>query len=153
MLASPIELAKPLAAYYTKIRDYAMHDLGIGTMRKMKNVVSGIFIPSLIFKEYSLTDKFNLWKGKESSNISIIWNEMSDHDLARESTSFKIPLYFLHGVYDYTCSYELAKQWYYTIDAPIKRFFSFHNSAHSPIFEEPTECIRIIKENILKATF
>jgi pimeloyl-ACP methyl ester carboxylesterase len=153
LLKNPVELMKPLPQYYIKIRDYAMHDLGIGTMRNMKNVITGIFIPTLLFKEYSLNDKINLWKGKASSGISIIWNEMSDHDLAQESNSFKIPVYFLHGIYDYTCSYELAKQYYDKITAPDKGFYSFDNSAHCPIFEEPIECVRVIKENILNKTF
>ncbi len=36
-----------------------MHDLSIGTMHNMKNVETGIFIPSLLFKEYSLKDKID----------------------------------------------------------------------------------------------
>lgn len=153
LLDNPVELAQPLPAYYNKMRDYTMHDLGIGTMRKMKSVITGIFIPSLLFDEYNLTDKINLWKGKLSSGISIIWNDISSHDLSKESKTFQIPVYFLHGIYDYTCSYELAKQYYEVINAPKKGFYSLQESAHSPIFEEPKECIRIIKENVLNATF
>lgn len=149
LIDNPVELSKPLPLKYTEIRDYAMHDLGIGTMQKMKDVMTGIFIPSLLFKEYSLKDKINLWRGKASSGISIIWTEIINHDLAQESTSFKIPVYFLHGVYDYTCSYQLAKQYFEKIEAPYKGFYSFNHSAHSPIFEEPDECIKTIKENIL----
>lgn len=152
LIDNPVELNKPLPLQYIARRDYAMHDLGIGTMRKMKDVVTGLFIPSLLFKEYSVKDKINLWRGKASSGISIIWAEIINHDLAQENTSFKIPVYFLHGVYDYTCSYQLAKQYFEKIEAPDKGFYSFNGSAHSPIFEEPGECVRIIKENILTKT-
>ncbi len=148
LLKHPIVMTEPLPTSYTKIRDYAMHDLGVGTMRTMKGVVTGIFIPSLLFNEYNLKEKLDLWRGKASSGISIIWNEMTTHDLAQENTSFKIPVYFLEGVYDYTCSYTLAKAYFEKITAPAKGFYTFHNSAHSPIFEEPVECIRIIKENV-----
>lgn len=151
LLNNPIDLAQPLPAYYIKVRDYAMHDLGVGTMRQMKNVITGIFIPSLLFTEYSMADKLNLWKGKANSGISIIWNDISNHDLTKESVTFKIPVYFIHGVYDYTCSYTLAKQYYETIDAPKKGFYSLYKSAHSPIFEEPDEFVKILKTYILLA--
>ncbi len=153
LIKNPIDLMSPIPAPYTKLRDYAMHDLGIGTMRNIKDVVTGMFIPSLLFKEYSLNDKISLWRGKASSGISIIWNEIISNDLSQESTSFKIPVYFLHGIFDYTCSYELAKEYFEKIDAPDKGFYSFRHSAHSPIFEEPVECIRIIESGILKRTF
>jgi pimeloyl-ACP methyl ester carboxylesterase len=149
LIQNPIIMTKPIPTKYTRIRDYAMHDLGIGTMHNMNSVVTGLFIPSLLFKEYSLREKIVLWKGKASSGISIIWNEMITHDLTKENIIFKIPVFFLHGIYDYTCSYELAKEYFEKISAPRKGFYSFNNSAHSPIFEEPKECIEIIKENIL----
>ncbi len=145
----PVVITEPVPIEYTRIRDLAMHDLGIGTMHNMKNVVTGLFIPSLLFKEYSLADKINLWKGKAGSGISIMWNEMMQHDLAQENTTFAIPVYILHGTFDYTCSYQLSKQYFDKISAPAKGFYSFSNSAHSPIFEEPGECIKVIKENIL----
>ena len=127
-----------------------MHDLGIGTMHNMKDVLTGIVIPSLLFKEYSLKEKIDLWKGKACSGISIIWDEMISHDLAQENLAFNIPVYFLHGIYDYTCSYELSKKYYEMLSSPVKGFYTFNNSSHSPIFEEPDECIKVIKENILK---
>ncbi len=149
LIKNPVTLEKPIPQYYLKARDYAMHDLGVGTMRNMKNIISGIFIPSLLFKEYSLKEKLNLWRGKVNSGISILWNEMINHDLSVENTRFSIPVYFFHGKYDYTCSYELAKEYYEKIETPQKSFFTFNNSAHSPVFEEPQECVRVIREKIL----
>ena len=152
LIQAPFGLEEPIPSVYTKYRDYAMHDLGVGTMRSMKNVMSGIFLPSLLFSEYSLADKINLWRGKASSGISILWDELINHDLMQESISFEIPVYFFHGVFDYTCSYDLAKEYFDTIDAPDKGFYSFGNSAHSPIFEEPAQCVQIIEANILAKT-
>jgi len=149
LINNPVIMTEPIPSEYTRIRDYAMHDLGIGTMHSMRNVITGIFIPSLLFREYSITEKINLWKGKAGSGISIIWDEIISHDLSRENTEFKVPVYFLHGKYDYTCSYELVREYFDKISAPAKGFYSFNNSAHSPIFEEPEECVRIIKEDIL----
>jgi len=153
LLLNPVELHKPIPAVYTKFRDYTMHDLGVGTMRNMQNVIGGIFLPSLFFTEYSLADKINLWRGKASSGISIIWDELINHNLMQESTLFEIPVYFFHGVSDYTCSYVLAKEYYAKIEAPDKGFYSFGHSAHSPLFEEPDEMVRIIKTEILPKTW
>lgn len=149
LLAHPFSMTGPIPVEYTKVKDSAMHDLGIGTMHTMKDVVSGLFIPSLLFREYSAIEKINLWRGKAHSGISILWNEMISHDLSVERRVFQIPVYFIHGIFDYTCSYELAREYFEKIEAPKKQFFPLGQSAHSPIFEEPEECIKIIRARIL----
>jgi len=149
LLENPVLMSEPIPNAYYKIRDYAMHDLGIGTMKEMSNVVTGLFIPSLLFNEYTLGEKINLWRGKIESGVSVIWDEIISHDLSKESTNFKIPVYFLHGKYDYTCSYDLAYDYFSKINAPEKGFYTFEESAHTPILEEPEECIRVIRKEIL----
>ena len=67
LIDNPIIMTEPIPDEFIKIRDYAMHDLGIGTMREMRNVCNRHFIPSLLFREYSIGEKINLWKGKASS--------------------------------------------------------------------------------------
>jgi pimeloyl-ACP methyl ester carboxylesterase len=47
-------------------------------------------------------------------------------------------------------NYELAEEYFKQLDAPIKGFYLFRNSAHSPIFEEPKEFQKIILEDVLK---
>lgn len=135
---------------YRKIRDTAMHQLGIGTMHGMKNVITGIFIPSLLFKEYTLKEKLNLWRGKATTGISVLWKEMVSTDLSEDTLKFSIPIHFLHGVFDYTCSYTLAKEYFDKIEAPVKEFHSFEQSAHSPIFEEPSK-LKEVMGGILQA--
>ena len=56
-----------------------------------------------------------------------------------------IPAYFFHGIYDYTCSYPEAKAYFQNLKAPIKGFYTFDQSAHSPIFEEPEKVIKSCK--------
>jgi len=60
-----------------------------------------------------------------------------------------IPVYFFHGRYDYTVSYTLAKKYFEALKAPVKGFYTFENSAHSPIFEEPKRVKEIIEDDIL----
>ena len=57
LINNPVIMTEPVPVKYSRVRDYAMHDLGIGTMHNMKNVITGIFIPSLLFKEYSISRK------------------------------------------------------------------------------------------------
>jgi len=133
---------------YLKMRDDAMHELGIGTMRNMKNVATDLFLPSLCFSEYSLTDKYHLWAGKSKFGISQNWERMISINFIETKNDFKVPIYFFHGLYDYTCSYELAKKYFDNITAPIKGFYTFDQSAHSPLFEEPDKMNRILINDV-----
>ena len=144
-----IQEDKELPKDYVQIRDVAMHKIGIGTTHNMKNIINDIFLESLLFSEYTITEKIAFWAGKSKSGISVLWNEMIKKDLSVEIKKFKIPIYFLHGIYDYTCSYELSKRYFNVIDAPIKGFYTFENSAHSPHFEEPFKLKEILLNDIL----
>ncbi|NMB80196.1 MAG: alpha/beta hydrolase [Ignavibacteria bacterium] len=134
---------------YSRIRDAAMHKLGIGTMRNIRNLVTGLFLPSLFFSEYTISEKYHLWMGKAQSGISQNWNEMVKTNLINSLNKFKVPVYFFHGIYDYTCSYQLAKEYFLRIEAPVKGFYSFNNSAHSPLFEEPEKMNNILACDVI----
>ncbi|PKN82901.1 MAG: alpha/beta hydrolase, partial [Chloroflexi bacterium HGW-Chloroflexi-8] len=108
---NPVTLSVPLPLGYEKIRDEAMHRLGVGSTRDMDSVITGVFLPSWKFPEYTLKEKINLWKGKFFTH-SAMWNEMIATDLTQNFTEFDLPIYFLEGKYDYTCSYELAKEYF-----------------------------------------
>ncbi len=136
---------------YVKIRDAAMHRLGIGTMKEARNLFADIFLPSVFFSEYTLREKYNLWSGKADSGISQNWSRMISINLMREINSFRIPVYFLHGIDDYTCSYRLAKEYFKNLSAPVKGFYTFDHSAHSPMFEEPDKVNKILAGDVLNS--
>ena len=138
----------PLPAEYAAVRDEAMHSLGIGTTRDMESVVSGLFFPSLRFNEYTLSEKINLWRGKINSSRHLR-NTIFAIDLTQQVTQLDLPVYFFHGKYDFTCSYSLAKSFLEGIEAPVKGFYTFEQSAHSPIFEEPEKVNQILLEDVL----
>jgi pimeloyl-ACP methyl ester carboxylesterase len=135
---------------YLALRDKAMHNLGIGTTRDMNSVITGIFFPSLMCREYTLTEKIKMWRGKSRSGVSLLWNKMLETDLTKRVTELKLPVYFFHGIYDYTVSYTLAKEYFDLLKAPIKGFYTFEQSAHSPLFEEPEKMRQIFIEEVLK---
>ena len=152
--AAPPTSTVPLPAAYDALRDTYMHGASIGTTRDMKSVVTGIFLPSWQFREYTLGEKINLWRGKiySRSRSFNLWDKMQTTDLAQQVTKLEIPVYFLHGIYDYTCAYPLAKEYFEKLEAPVKGFYTFDGSAHSPMFEEPEKVQKILLEDVLAGT-
>lgn len=131
-------------SYFTSgIRDKAMHTLGVGTARKMKSVITGIFFPTLRMTDYSLKERINIWRGKSFVNQTMPDNFTFNAFEAVKSVN--VPIYFLAGKYDYTCCYELQKEYFEFLEAPEKYFYTFENSAHSPLFEEPEKAEEIVK--------
>jgi pimeloyl-ACP methyl ester carboxylesterase len=147
--AAPVTLADGTPDAYLAIRDSAMHSLGVGTTHDIKSVVTGVFLRSLASRDYSLGEKINLWRGKASAGISCLWTEMLSTDLSKQLTRFALPIYFFEGIYDYTCSYALAKGYFTKIQAPVKGFYTFSQSAHSPMFEEPRKMNSILVKDVL----
>jgi pimeloyl-ACP methyl ester carboxylesterase len=147
--AAPVTIADGTPHAYLALRDKAMHSLGIGTTHDMNSIITGMFLPSLTCREYTLIEKINLWRAKARSGVSILWDTILVTDLAKQIPEIKIPVYFFHGIYDYTVSYPLAKDYFVKIKAPGKGFYTFNNSAHSPLFEEPLLVRQIIEKDIL----
>jgi pimeloyl-ACP methyl ester carboxylesterase len=145
---APVTDAVPLPDAYLSVRDVAMHSLGIGTTRDMTSIVTGLLLRSLENREYTLREKIGLWRGKIFSGRRL-WNTQLSTDLTRRVTRLEIPVYFLHGVHDYTVSYPLAKTYYKHLDAPLKGFYTFTRSAHSPLFEEPQRMREIMQADVL----
>jgi pimeloyl-ACP methyl ester carboxylesterase len=139
-------------AAYLRVRDTAMHRLGVGTMRSMRSVMSGIVLPSLRCRDYSVSERVRLWVAKAGSGASVVWDAMLATDLRRLVQEVRVPTYFLHGVHDHTCSYSLAREYFQSLTAPTKGFYSFESSAHSPIFEEPERAQRILRTDVLRGT-
>lgn len=143
-----VTVSDTIPSGYYSIRDKAMHELGIGTMHGMKSVLTGIFLPSLLCRDYTPGEKLKMWQAKIRSGVSIIWKDILNTDLKESVTQFKIPVYFIEGRFDYTCSSSLAKEYFDMIVAPEKKFILFENSAHSPMFEEPEKMIDFLKSVI-----
>jgi pimeloyl-ACP methyl ester carboxylesterase len=147
--AAPVTMAHGTPPAYLALRDRAMHSLGIGTTHEMRSVLSGVFWPSLTSRRYTPGEKIKLWRGKLSSGASVLWDEMLATDLAGRVTDFALPVYFFHGIFDYTVSYRLARSYFDKLSAPRKGFYTFDRSAHSPILEEPEKARRILRGDVL----
>ena len=147
--AAPVTMTGGTPPAYLALRDQAMHSLGIGTTHDMNSVITGIFLPSLTFREYTLLEKVNLWRAKARNGVSVLWDQNLSMDLSHQVPTLDLPVYFFEGIYDYTCSYTLAKEYFDQLKAPTKGFYTFEQSAHSPLFEEPEKTRRILQEDVL----
>jgi len=147
--AAPVTSATGTPDAYLALRDVAMHRLGIGTMHEMHSIVTGLLLPSLQFPGYTIREKINLWRAKRAQGVSLMWDQMLATDLAELVPALAVPAYFLHGAYDYTCAYEVARAYAARLTAPVKGFYTFEQSAHSPMFEEPGRTVRIMLEDVL----
>ncbi len=148
LAAAPPTLTGPMPASYAALRDEAMHTLGIGTTHAMRSVITGIFIPSWRSREYTLGEKVNIWRGKVFSQ-TMLRDTMFATDLTKQVQALDLPVYFLHGIYDYTVSYTETQAYFATLKAPLKGFYTFAQSAHSPMFEEPEWMGKVLQEDVL----
>ncbi len=145
--ASPVTTDAPLPPKWNAMRDGVMHRLGVGTTRDMKSVETGVFVPSWKSHEYTLAEKANLWRGKIASKKRF-WDEFMTVDMRDEVPAIEVPAYFVQGRYDYTTNYDLARDYFEKLDAPAKGFYTFEDSAHSPMFEEPARMRRVLREDV-----
>lgn len=142
-----------ISFYKSPLRDQYMHKLGIGTMHEMKSVFRDIFIPVWTCRAYTIREKFNIWKSKFSylPKTNII-DEYLSTDFTVRIQKLDIPVYFISGIFDLTVNINLSKAYLYQLQAPLKGFYTFNNSAHSPLFEEPGRVRQIIEEDILNSS-
>ncbi len=147
-----LETESDLISFYSSgTRDKLMHELGIGTMRSMKSVFKDIFLPVWTCRAYTLKEKYIIWKSKliflPKTNLK---TQALNTDFSEAYPEIKVPVYFMCGKHDLTVNIDLTKDYYNRLDAPLKGFYTFENSAHGPLFEEPERFREILVKDILK---
>jgi len=136
--------------YKSMIRDQSMHELGIGTMRNMKSIFWGVFIPVWMCNAYTIREKINIWVSKFTfiTRAKFV-DQLFTLDIPVSIPTLDIPVYFFSGKYDLTVNVDLSKAYLGKLHAPVKGFYTFENSAHSPLFEEPLRVKEIIEKDVL----
>lgn len=138
----------PLAKrYLSKTRDKAMHSLGVGTTRDMDSVITGIFFPSLRMTEFTPAERINIWRGKVF--VEGCKTDRFDLKAADVVQRLELPFYIFAGKYDRTTDYDLQREYYDFVSADTKGFYTFADSAHSPVFEQPDLAQKILTEDVL----
>ena len=136
------------------LRDTVMHETDIGTIHNMKDVFSGVFIPFLKTREYTLGEKFNTFFRSKPfmKNETNLFDQLLATDITTKVPKLEIPVYFLSGCYDLTVNHDLNKAYLERLQAPLKGYYTFTGSAHCPMHEEPERFMKIIVEDVLKGT-
>jgi len=139
-----------LPFFSSVLRDKSMHELGIGTMRNMKSIMTGVFYPVWLCRAYTVREKFNIWRSKFSFvNKSGLKAEVLALDMAEVVPALNVPAYFLSGRYDLTVNRDLSEEYFNILECPMKRFYTFEHSSHSPMFEEPGRFLDIMVSDVL----
>jgi pimeloyl-ACP methyl ester carboxylesterase len=138
----------PNLNYIEAVRSPLMNKYGIGIMRdnfSMAKLIKDL----LLFKGYTVSEKMKYTQGMTFSN-TYLWENVTDDNLFESSASFQVPVYIVHGKYDYQVSYTLSREYFKKIEAPEKSFFTFEKSAHSPNGEEPEKFVRVVRNIVLQ---
>ena len=139
-----------LPYFNSVLRDKAQHDLGIGTMHNMRSIIKDIFLPVWTCRSYTVKEKFNIWIAKFSFiPRSGLRYQIINSDIPSNIPRLEIPVYFFSGRYDLTVNKDLSKEYLKKIEAPVKGFYTFDKSAHSPMFEEPQRLKEILIKDVL----
>lgn len=142
-----------LPFFNSVLRDKSMHELGIGTMRNMKSIMTGVFYPVWMCSAYTIREKFNIWRSKFAFvNKSGLKAEVLALDMSEVVPALVVPAFFLSGRYDLTVNRDLSEEYFKKLDCPLKGFYTFENSAHSPMFEEPGRFLEIMVSDVLTGT-
>jgi pimeloyl-ACP methyl ester carboxylesterase len=102
--------------------------------------------------EYSLVEKVNVLRGLMDM-FTVMYPQLQGIDFRRDVTRLDIPVYILDGEAELVSRRDLALEWLDSLDAPIKRLFSFENAGHSVSFEQFEAFHQIMVETVLPETY
>ncbi|MEK4273676.1 alpha/beta fold hydrolase [Paenibacillus sp. FSL R7-0026] len=104
------------------------------------------YISGFLFNpEYNGLDMIRFYTGMFSSQ-DILLKEAFDQNLPDIVDHLEIPTYFVTGKYDYMTTANAARDYFDVLDAPIKDFIVFNESAHYPQFEEKEKFVKWLNE-------
>ena len=89
----------------------------------------------LFHSEYNGLDVIRYLRGVSVTQEKLL-NEAAQHNITEIVKQVHVPIYFVMGKFDYMTSVNAAKDYYSSLEAPVKEFVIFNESAHYPQFEE-----------------
>jgi len=125
-----------------------LHKAGGGTI-KNKSEFEGIVLPIMFSRCYTVKEKLQYVPAMKMYRKTPLAEELDGFDYRESVTCLELPVYFISGESDYNCPWELVEEYCDIIDAPDKGFFLIPDSAHSPLWENPSvtcDILRQIKE-------
>lgn len=144
----PIDKGGDMSLRYLSVRSEGMQKLGIGVMHRMTSMMDCVKVV-LGYKGYTLGEKLRFVMGS-SFSLGCLWDTVAKCDLFERAPRLEVPTYVFQGKYDYQVSYEIAKRYMEAMQAPVKGFYTFAESAHSPCYEEPEKMCEILQKDVLQ---
>jgi pimeloyl-ACP methyl ester carboxylesterase len=106
---------------------------------------------NVLGSEYNFVEKVNVFRGFLDM-ASVLYPQLQVIDFRQDVTRLDVPLYVLDGAAELSARRDLALEWFEQVDAPIKRLYTFENSAHAPAFEHFEDFTRIMREDVVPET-
>jgi pimeloyl-ACP methyl ester carboxylesterase len=85
--------------------------------------------------------------------FTLLYPQIQGIDFRRDVQRLEVPLYMLDGAAELSARRDLALEWFNTVQAPVKRVFTFEDAAHAVAFEQFEAFHRIMLETILPQTY
>ena len=130
---------------------YLLHDAGGGTILN-KSEFSGIVLPIVFSKCYTVSEKINLVVAMKMYRTTPLAKELKNFDYRKTIPELKLPVYFISGESDYNCPWPQVEEYCEMLNAPEKHFFLIPDAAHSPLWENAEmtcDIMRQIKEKYI----
>ncbi|MFN6944268.1 MAG: alpha/beta fold hydrolase [Cytophagaceae bacterium] len=96
---------------------------------------------------YNFREKLKYLKSEKFS-LDHLHDEIMTLDLFEEVNTLNVPIVFIHGTGDYQVPLVVAKEYYYFINSPYKKFIEFKNCAHGLLIEQPEKFKKTILEEV-----
>lgn len=113
-----------------------------------KGLLNGVLSPYLGIDDmrWLFIDSSSLSKlyNTDRALFDFIFDPEQFTDIWQYGTEYDIPIYFISGEMDYTCSTNLAKKYYEDVVAPDKAFYEIKGCGHTPQADKPEEVADII---------
>ncbi|MDM5296717.1 alpha/beta hydrolase [Bacillus pumilus] len=119
----------------------------VGLTHSLKPLLQMVFA-FLSSKHYRVRDKWKFLKGQSYSQ-NMLWDELMKESIQDRVSSILIPCYFIIGKYDFITPAAVSKPYVDQLIAPIKEWYTFENSAHSPHIEERDRFIHIMRQTAI----
>lgn len=123
---------------------YLLHNAGGGTI-KDKTEFTGIIIPILKARCYTVKEKFNYINGMKMYRTTPFYKDCKNRDYRKEITKLQVPVYFISGETDYNCPWQMVQQYCQMLEAPQKEFVKVPDAAHSPLWENAPFVVEYMK--------
>jgi len=103
-----------------------------------------LLLSGLMAPEYNMSDSLNVAKGSSFSSRHMTYD--MPRDLLANEWQFDVPVALIMGRHDMVTPTQLAREYYDRIEAPLKAWFEFEESAHFPHFEKPRQFTGALSE-------